>query len=85
MNEKVQRKKKKKLNGLDYYVIFSIASMILYTIVSQILAAKFEVLLDTLTNCFFKFFGGEILSACLIKLFKLRKEKKTEEEEVGVG
>ena len=68
--------KKKKLKALDLYVIFSIISLIIYTIVSQIIATKYGMMLDTLTTCFFSFFGGEIVTCGLIKIFKLRDDKK---------
>ncbi len=77
-------KKKKKLNGLDYYVIFSISVLIIYTIVSQYLAVEYSVILDTLTTCVYAAFGGEILAACLIKIFKL-KEKDDKPEQEGLG
>ena len=70
-------KKKPKINTLDFYVIFSIFVLLLYTIISQIVAIVYNVQLDTLTTCFFAAFGGEILSACLIKIFKLKKTETT--------
>ena len=70
-------KKKPKINTLDFYVIFSIFVLLLYTIISQIVAIVYSVQLDTLTTCFFAAFGGEILSACLIKIFKLKKTEET--------
>lgn len=75
-------KKKPKINTLDFYVIFSIFVLLLYTIISQIVAITYNVQLDTLTTCFFAAFGGEILSACLIKIFKLKKEEGTDKTEV---
>lgn len=68
-------KKMKKLHGLDLYVVFSIACMIIYTIISQIIAVKTNMTLDTLTTCFFGFFGGEIVTCALIKIFKLKGKK----------
>lgn len=68
--------KKKKLHGLDLYVIFSISCMILYTIVSQIIQTFTGYTYDTLTTCFFGFFGGEIVTCALIKIFKLAKTMK---------
>ena len=70
-------KKKPKINTLDFYVIFSIFVLLLYTVISQIVAIVYNVQLDTLTTCFFAAFGGEILSACLIKIFKLKKPEET--------
>lgn len=64
------------MKTLDLYVIFSIAMMIIYTIVSQTIAVTSGVYLDTLTTCFFGFFGGEIVTCALIKIFKLKEEKK---------
>ena len=73
--------KKKRLNirkpkALDVYVAFSILSLIVYTIISQIIAIRTNMTLDTLTTCFFGFFGGEIVTCGLIKIFKLRDFKK---------
>lgn len=76
-------KKKPKINTLDIYVIFSIFVLLLYTIISQIVAIVYNVQLDTLTTCFFAAFGGEILSACLIKIFKLKKTEETDKTEVS--
>ena len=75
--------KKPKINTLDFYVIFSIFVLLLYTIISQIVAIVYNVQLDTLTTCFFAAFGGEILSACLIKIFKLKKTEETDKTEVS--
>lgn len=70
------KKKSKKLNGLDKYVIFSITSMVLYTISSQVILVLTGYTNDTLTTCFFGFFGGEIVTCALIKIFKLVKVEK---------
>lgn len=75
-------KKKPKINTLDFYVIFSIFVLLIYTVISQIVAITYNVQLDTLTTCFFAAFGGEILSACLIKIFKLKKTEETDKTEV---
>ena len=63
-------------SSLSKYVTFSIASLIIYTIVSQYIAIHYERVLDTLTTCFFSFFGGEIVTCGLIKIFKLKDIKK---------
>ena len=70
------KNKKKKLNGLDRYVIFSIISMIIFTITSQLILVRTGYTNDTLTTCFFGFFGGEIVTCALIKIFKLAKFDK---------
>ena len=59
-------------HSLTLYVAFSIAVLIIYTIVEQILASVTGINHDTLTTCIFAAFGGEILSCALIKIFKLK-------------
>lgn len=71
------------MKSLDKYVIFSIACMILYTIASQVLVVFTGQTMDTLTTCFFGFFGGEIVTCALIKIFKLKDEKKKREDIAG--
>ena len=65
---------KKKLDNLDKYLIFTFTSLILYTIVSQILFYVYQIEMAVLTGCFFAAFGGEILMCALIKKLKLHKE-----------
>ena len=76
-------------SSLSKYVTFSIASLIIYTIVSQYIAIHYEKVLDTLTTCFFGFFGGEITICGLIKIFKLKDTKKetigNDDGGLGVG
>ena len=79
------KSKFKNVKSLDVYVTFSILSLIVYTIISQLLAIYYGVILDTLTTCFFGFFGGEIVTCGLIKIFKLRDKEKNSEEIDGVG
>ena len=80
------KSKFKNVHSLDVYVIFSILSLIIYTIISQYIAITNEgMALDTLTTCFFGFFGGEIVTCGLIKIFKLRDKKENAEEIDGVG
>ena len=79
---------KKKLKALDKYVIFSILAMIVYTIVSQLMCVFCStdynlMVMDTLTTCFFGFFGGEIVTCALIKIFKLKT--KNDEDGGAVG
>lgn len=79
------QKKKRKLPALDKYVIFSLAVLIIFTIVSFIyqFITQQEVS-GTLTTCFFAAFGGELLSLAMIKRLKLQgTKKKKEEEEYG--
>ena len=79
------KSKFKNIKALDIYVTFSILSLVVYTIISQLLAIYYSVILDTLTTCFFGFFGGEIVTCGLIKIFKLRDKEKNSEEIDGVG
>jgi hypothetical protein len=60
---------------LSTYVIFSIAVLLIYTVVSLILSV-FGVQNDTLTTCIFSTFGSECLTCGVIKVFKLHKEYK---------
>ena len=60
---------------LSTYVAFSIAVLLVYTVVSLILSA-FGIQNDTLTTCIFSTFGGECLTCGIIKVFKLHKEYK---------
>ena len=81
-------KKKKKLHGLDLYVIFSITVMVIYTIASLLILIYTGYTYETLTTCVFSFFGGEIITCALIKIFKLRdvfKEVKMNENEGDLG
>ena len=80
------KSKFKNVRSLDVYVTFSILSLIIYTIISQLLAINFGVILDTLTTCFFGFFGGEIVTCGLIKIFKLKDSNKENADDInGVG
>lgn len=72
----MKKRRKKKIGALDIYVTFSIVSLIIYTVISQLIAMRSGIMLDTLTTCFFSFFGGEIVTCGLIKIFKLRDIKK---------
>ena len=60
---------------LTKYVIFSITMVILYTIVEFVLTSLTTVQHDTLTTCWYGFFGGEVFLCAMIKLFKLRREQ----------
>jgi len=66
--------KKKKLSGLDKYLIFSFTCLIVFTIVMIIVQTITGVMQDTLITCFFSVFGGELLMCALIKRLKIKKE-----------
>lgn len=72
------RAMKREYPALTLYVVFSIAVLLIYTIVEQILSATTGISHDTLTVSVFACFGGEILACALIKIFKL-KERDHEE------
>ena len=75
------KKKRKKISGLDKYVIFSFVAILIYTIAQTVVTIKTGVESSTLTTCFFSVFGGEVLMCALIKRLKLKNEKKNESEE----
>lgn len=81
--KKEEKNKKKKLNGLDSYIIFSFTCIILYTISAYVVVIKTGQSLDVLTSLFFGVFGGEILLCALIKKLKLRSIKKDLDENGG--
>lgn len=64
---------RKKMPAMDRYVIFSITAILIYTIVAIVLFTFWQVEMDTLTTCFYGFFGGEVFSLALIKVFKLKR------------
>lgn len=65
--------RKKKLSGLDKYVIFSIALLLIFTVAEFIVSTITGTPHDTLITAFYGCFGGEILSCALIKIFKLKR------------
>lgn len=67
-------RERQKDHALTKYVVFSIAILILYTIVEMILTYHSGCEHATLTTCVFATFGGEILTCALIKIFKLKNE-----------
>lgn len=77
--------KKKKMPDLDKYIIFSIASIIIYTISAYVVVVLFGYQLDILTTLFFGFFGGEITICSLIKKLKLKNVQKENKEEQNYG
>ena len=81
------KSKFKNISALDVYVTFSILALLVYTVISQYIAIHYEKILDTLTTCFFGFFGGEIVTCGLIKIFKLKdiKKENTNLDDGGLG
>lgn len=87
MNNMIQKIKAKfkNISSLGVYVTFSILTLIIYTIISQYLAVNYDKILDTLTTCVFGFFGGEVVTCGLIKIFKLKESKNIPENNEGSG
>ena len=73
----------KKLSMLDLYLIFSIIALITYTIIEQVLSIRTGIERSTLTTCFYAAFGGETFWCAVIKVFKLKNEKKEVDEGVN--
>ena len=80
---KKQLEEERAMHSLTLYVVFSIMTLIVYTIVEQVLSAHTGFSNDTLTTCFFACFGGEILMCGLIKIFKLKNEKEDSSDEMA--
>lgn len=80
----VNKKKRKKISGLDKYVIFSFVAIVIYTIAQTVVTIRTGVESSTLTTCFFSVFGGEVLMCALIKRLKLKNEMKNESEEQSI-
>ena len=78
------KKKRKKISGLDKYVIFSFVAILIYTIAQTVVTIVTGVESSTLTTCFFSVFGGEVLMCALIKRLKLKNDKKNESEEQSI-
>ena len=70
----IGKEKRPKLHGLDKYVIFSIAVVLIYTLAEFITATLTGIEKATLSTCVYGFFAGEIVTAGLIRIFKLRHE-----------
>lgn len=60
------------IHALTVYVSFSIAIVIVYSIAEFITSTITGISHPELTGCVFAFFGGEVVTAGLIKIFKIR-------------
>ena len=58
--------------SLTKYVVFSIATLVIYTVICLVFLWFDKPLDSDLTTGVFGFFGGEIVVCGLIKLFKLK-------------
>ena len=66
----------KKLHALDYYIIFCLVVLIIYTIVTIVIFKDSMSEPSTLTTCVFGAFGGEFLTCGLIKIFKIKEKER---------
>lgn len=71
-------RKRKKIPSLSKYMIFSIGFVVIYSVAEFIISTITGVHHDVLTGCVYGFFGGEVVTCGLIKIFKLREEGKDE-------
>ncbi len=78
----LNKKKSKKLNDLDKYLIFAFTSLIIFTIACLVIFSLTGSEPAVLIGCFFAAFGGEILMCALIKRLKLHKEAELKKENV---
>jgi len=72
--------KKFKINKVDIYLIISILLMLIYTAVDKVILVQYGMSNDTLTTWFFRIFGLEIASCCVIKSLNIRNERKMSED-----
>lgn len=71
------------IKDLTKYVIFSISFVILYTIIEFIVSTITGIHHEVLTGCVYGFFGGELVLTAFIKIFKLNKEVKNNDDISG--
>ena len=77
--EQLKHSNKKKLSGLDKYIIFAFSCLLVFTAVMIIVQTMTGVTQDTLITCFFASFGGELLLCAMIKRLKLKREENNDE------
>ncbi len=71
-------KKRKKLSGIDKYIIFVLSFAVIYTICEQArlwLTGGIEA--GTLTSGVFAMCTGELFAAVLVYRFKIKKEEQS--------
>ena len=77
--EWIKQSQKRQLSALDKYVIFSLANIVIFTIIAIIYQWTSEdELSSTLITCFFSCFGGELFLLAMIKRLKLRRRDENE-------
>lgn len=74
-------RRRKKIPSLTKFVVFSLAMVIIYTITAIVYQwISGQEISSTLTTCYFACFAGEVLSASLIKIFKLKEENNADSD-----
>lgn len=73
-------RRSKVTRSLTRYVVFSISTLVIYTIIALIFLWLEKPLDAELTTGVFGFFGGEIVVCGLIKLFKIKTEGRLYEQ-----
>lgn len=76
MSDERKVRRRSVTRSLTRYVVFSLAMIIVYTIVVLVLSCFGITVPEELTNGWYSVYGGEILLCCVIKLFKLKKEEQ---------
>lgn len=83
--EQLQKRNKKKLNGLDKYCIFSFTCLIVFTIVVTVYQFKADIEFSpTLITCFYSCFGGELLLCAMLKRLKLKSSNDNSSDQFNV-
>lgn len=81
----MKNEKKKKLNKLDLYVIFSLAVLVIYTISALVVFVLVGVESKILTICVYGAFSGEVVQCYFIRKGKLQEEIKLLEKRKELG
>ena len=74
----IGRHKRKKVDNLTKYVIFSISFAILYTVMEFIFSIITGVSHDVLSGCVYGFFCGELAITGILKITKIKGENNNE-------
>lgn len=74
----IGRHKRKKVDNLTKYVIFSISFAILYTVMEFIFSIITGVSHDVLSGCVYGFFCGELAITGVLKITKIKGENNNE-------
>lgn len=64
-----------KLAKLTKFVVFSLSIIIIYSVFEFVFSILTGISHDTLTTCIYAFFGTELVSCALIKIFNILKIK----------